>query len=93
MNIKDVTRVYQDKTGELEGCSVFEFIEMLVTMNKSLNQMMEDFVFTQNQLKMLKTHQSNTLEELNEQGKILQNNSERFSKLDEKLELADIKQV
>ena len=62
-------------------------------MNKSLNEMMEDFVLTQNQLKMLRSRQSSTLEEMNQQGKILRSHSDRFSKLHEKLELADIKEV
>ena len=44
-------------------------------------------------MKMLRSHQSSTLEEMNQQGKILRSHSDRFSKLDEKLELADIKEV
>ena len=87
MNIRDITKLKQANT------DVFEFIEMLVTMNKSLNNMTEESVITQNQLKMLKTDQSTTLEELNEHEKILKSHSDRFSLLHEKLELADIKEV
>ena len=93
LNLKDITKLYRDGAGGCADCSVFEFIEILVTMNKSLNEMMEDFVLTQNNLKMLRSHQSSTLEEMNQQGKILRSHSDRFSKLDEKLELADIKEV
>ena len=87
MNIRDITKLNQANT------DVFEFIEMLVTMNKSLNNMTEESVITQNQLKMLKTDQSTTLEELSEHEKILKSHSDRFSLLHEKLELADIKEV
>ena len=81
---------FETRTIQGRESNVFEFIEMLVTMNKSLNQMMEDFVVAQNQLKMLKTHQSSTSDELSYQGNTF---SEKFSKIDEKIELADIKQV
>lgn len=93
MKMRNITKLYRDGQGGSADCSIFEFIEILVTMNKSLNEMMEDFVLTQNQLKMLRSHQSSTLEEMSKQGKILRSHSERFSKLDEKLELADIKEV
>ena len=93
LNMKDITKLYRDGPRGCADCSVFEFIEILVTMNKSLNEMMEDFVLTQNDMKMLRSHQSSTLEEMNQQGKILRSHSDRFSKLDEKLELADIKEV
>ena len=81
---------FETKTIQDRESNVFEFIEMLVTMNKSLNQMMEDFVVAQNQLKILKSHQSSTSDELSYQGNTF---SEKFSKIDEKIELADIKQV
>ena len=95
LSLKDITKLYRDRDGPggSADCSIFDFIEILVTMNKSLNDMMEDFVLTQNQLKMMRSRQSSTLEEMNQQGKILRSHSDRFSKLNEKLELADIKEV
>jgi len=93
LSLRDITKLYRDGQGGCTDCSIFDFIEILMTMNKSLNEMMEDFVLTQNQLKMLRSRQSSTLEEMNQQGKMLRSHSDRFSKLNEKLELADIKEL
>ena len=93
LSLKDITRLYRDGPAGSTDCSIFDFIEILVTMNKSLNEMMEDFVLTQNQLKMLSSHQSNTLAEMSQYGKILRSHSDRLSNLYDKLELADIKEV
>ena len=48
-------------------CHVIEFIEILVGMNKSMNQLVEDFLASQIQIKSLKLIQKTLMEQIYEQ--------------------------
>ena len=71
-------------------CHIIEFIEILVGMNKSLNQIIEDFMASQIQIKSLKMKEKTIESSLQEQTLTLKN---ELNKLHSKLESDHIKQV
>eukprot|EP00092_Neocalanus_flemingeri_P021296 GFUD01023080.1.p1 GENE.GFUD01023080.1~~GFUD01023080.1.p1 ORF type:complete len:719 (-),score=237.45 GFUD01023080.1:177-2333(-) len=73
--------------------SIFEFIEILVGMNKSLNQMMEDFVNSQAQLHLLRNEQEEVFNKIGEQKQIIESHANRFDNISTKIEASDIKEI
>ena len=67
-----------------------EFIEILVGMNKSMNQLVEDFLATQIQIKSLKLLQKYSVEQMYEQKALYKSDLQR---LDDKIDSNHIKEV
>ena len=74
-------------------CYIFDFIETLMGMNKSMNQMVEDFVSCQLQLKSLKSQQKSIFEQIHEHNKNFQYHNAEFYRLNEKVESEYVKEV
>lgn len=73
--------------------SIFEFIDIVVGMNKSLNQMMHDLVKSQSQLHLLRNEQEEVLMKIGEQKKILKSHNDSFDRVFRNMRSADIKEI
>jgi len=78
-NIKNKLERYnivKDDPNFLTNCenhnNIFEFLEILVGMNKSLNEMMEDFVKSQTQVQLMKTEQEQFISKMKEEREALE---------------------
>merc|ERR1712013_526008 len=56
-NIKNQLQQYGNEYNCENHKNIFEFLEIVVGMNKSLNEMMEEFVSSQAQVKLIKSEQ------------------------------------
>ena len=88
--ITDLTKIKPDTIRCSSKCHVMEFIEILVGMNKSMNQLVEDFLATQIQIKSLKLLQKNSVEQMYEQKALYKSELQR---LDVKIDSNHIKEV
>ena len=88
--ITDLTKIKPDSICCNSKCHVMEFIEILVGMNKSMNQLVEDFLATQIQIKSLKLLQKNLVEQIYEQKALHRSDLQR---LDGKIDSNHIKEV
>lgn len=71
-NIKNQLQQYGNKYNCENHNNIFEFLEILVGMNKSLNEMMEEFVSSQAQLKLIKSEQEKFFTKLKEDNKSIE---------------------
>jgi len=60
--------------------SIFEFLEMLVGMNKSLNNMMEEIVSSQTAVELVRSEQEQVWNRLGEQKQTIESQEEKFEK-------------
>jgi len=65
-NIKNQLQQYGNEYNCENHKNIFEFLEIVVGMNKSLNEMMEEFVSSQAQVKLIKSEQDKFFNELKE---------------------------
>jgi len=65
-NIKNQLQQYGNKYNCENHNNIFEFLEIIVGMNKSLNEMMEEFVSSQAQVKLIKSEQEKFFTKLKE---------------------------
>jgi len=73
--------------------NIFEFIEILVGMNKSLNMMGGDLINSQAQLHLIRNHQEQICTQIGQQKQILECHDDSFDKVLKKIELAEIKEI
>ena len=88
----DITKIntYGLQTQDFQ---ILDFIEIVVGMNKSLNQMLEDFNASQITHKLLKAEQMGIWKELKNHNRIIAYKTNEIKKFDEKLEKAQLKEV
>jgi len=89
---------YSKTTQKLNGSSksdnhILDFIEILVGMNKSMNQMMEDYVSSQLQLKSLKSEQKKILVQIQDNNDLIQSQRREFIELTDQYDIAHSKKV
>jgi len=72
---------------------ILDFIEILVGMNKSMNQMMEDYVSSQIQLKTLKTEQKIILGQIQDNNELIQSQRREFIELTDEYDKAHLKKL
>ena len=91
--ISELTKLKSINNNCSKDCYIFDFIETLMGMNKSMNQMVEDFVSCQLQLKSLKSQQKSIFEQIHEHNKNFQYHNTEFYRLNEKVESEHVKEV
>jgi len=72
--------------------NIFEFLEIVVGLNKSLNQMTDDFISSQSELHWLRDGQKEIIKTVQEQKQILSCHN-GFEKVFRKIEPEDIKEI
>ena len=83
----------QDLSRRTEKHPIFDFIEIVVGMNKSLNQMMDECLKPQTQLHLLKHEQEECLDKISKHDRILESHENNFEKVVKDIEAANIKKV
>jgi len=73
--------------------SIFEFIDIVVGLNKSLNLMMEDFCNFKGQLYLIKDKQGDVLKKLDEQKQLIEFHETNFGKVFRKIESTNVKEI
>lgn len=91
--ISDITNLNLKNTKCGSECNIFEFIEILVGMNKSLNHMLDDFVASQLILKALKTEQKSLHNQMEDHKSLIHCQNTEINKLSKKLDSTHVKEV
>ena len=91
--ISDITNLNLKNNKCGSECNVFEFIEILVGMNKSLNHMLDDFVASQIILKALKSQQKSLHDQIEDHKSLIHCQSTEINKLNKKVDSTHVKEV
>jgi len=73
--------------------SIFEFIDIVVGLNKSLNLMMEDFCNFKGQLYLIRDKQNDNLKKIDEQKQLIEFHETSFGKVFRKIESTNVKEI
>ena len=91
--ISDITNLNLENNKCGSECHIFEFIEILVGMNKSLNHMLDDFVASQLILNALKTQQKSLYDQMEDNKRLINSQNTEINKLSKKVESTHVHEV
>ena len=91
--ISDISNLNLENNKCGSECKIFDFIEILVGMNRSLNHMLDDFVASQLLLKSLKSQQRTLQDQMLDQKRYLDSHNVEISRLNEKVEIDHVREV
>ena len=91
--ISDISNLNLENNRCGSECKIFDFIEILVGMNRSLNHMLDDFVASQLLLKSLKSQQRTLQDQMLDQKTYLDSHNVEISRLNEKVEIDHVREV
>ena len=91
--ISDITNLNLENNKCGSECHIFEFIEILVGMNKSLNHMLDDFVASQLILNALKSQQKSLYDQMENNKRLIHSQNTEINKLSKKVESTHVQEV
>ena len=91
--ISDISNLNLENNKCGSECKIFDFIEILVGMNRSLNHMLDDYVASQLLLKSLKSQQRTLQDQMLDQKRYLDSHNVEISRLNEKVEIDHVREV
>ena len=91
--ISEITNLNLENNKCGSECKIFDFIEILVGMNKSLNHMLDDFLASQLILKALKTQQKSLHDQMEDHKSLIHCQNTEINKLNKKVDSSHVKEV
>jgi len=91
--ISEITNLNLENNKCGSECNIFDFIEILVGMNKSLNHMLDDFVASQLILKALRSQQKTLKDQMEDHKRLIHSQNTEISKLNKKLDSTHVKEI
>lgn len=91
--ISEITNLNLENNKCGSECHIFDFIEILVGMNKSLNYMLDDFVASQLILKALRSQQKNLKDQMEDHKRLMHSQNTEINKLNKKIDSTHVKEI
>jgi len=91
--ISEITNLNLENNKCGSECNIFDFIEILVGMNKSLNHMLDDFVASQLILKALRSQQKNLKDQMEDHKRLMHSQNTEINKLNKKVDSTHVKEI
>ena len=91
--ISDIRNLNLERNKCGTECKIFDFLDILVEMNKSLNHMLDDFVASQLILKALKSQLKSLDDQMEEHKRVVHSQNSEINKLNKKIESTHVQEV